>query len=133
MFCFYWLFGPVKSIPTPAVFNREGRILTTSRDVADYFGKNHRDVLAAIDDLIGTDGVGVRNFTQTLWTNSQNGQTYREYAMDRDGFTLLVMGFTGAKARKFKLAYITEFNRMEAELNSRQQAPDGLRSGQEAG
>ena len=47
--------------------------------------------------------------------NAQNGQTYREYEMDRDGFTLLAIAFNGKKARQFKLAYIADFNRMEAE------------------
>ena len=49
----------------------------------------------------------------------QNGQTYRSYAMTRDGFTLLAMGFNGGKALKFKLRYIEQFNAMEAELRRR--------------
>ena len=88
--------------------------------MADYFGKRHEHVLDAIDTMIQE---GIPNFRETPWTNPQNGQTYREYVMDRDGFELLVMGFTGAKARKFKQEYIAEFNRMETELNARQQAP----------
>jgi Rha family phage regulatory protein len=103
-----------------AEFNRDGRIMTTSRDVADYFGKNHHHILRDIDVLV--EG-GVSNFGLTPWRNLQNGQTYREYIMDRDGFTILAMGFTGSEALKFKLAYIAEFNRMEAELNARPQAP----------
>ncbi|WP_267878770.1 Rha family transcriptional regulator [Oleidesulfovibrio alaskensis] len=50
----------------------------------------------------------------------QNGQEYRMFLMDRDGFSLLVMGFTGNKALAWKLKYIEAFNRMEAELMKRQ-------------
>ena len=56
-------------------------------------------------------------FQKSTYTNEQNGQTYPMYLMNRDGFTLLAMGFTGKKALQFKLAYIDAFNTMEAELN----------------
>ena len=59
-------------------------------------------MVRAIDDVLAEDGEGVRNFANTPWTNPQNGQTYREYTMDRDGFRLLAMGFTGAEAREFQ-------------------------------
>ena len=47
----------------------------------------------------------------------QNGQTYKSYDMDRDGFSLLAMGFTGAKALKWKMAYIAAFNAMQVEID----------------
>lgn len=72
-----------------------------SRDVADYFGKARADVMRAIDNLIQQ---GVCNFAETPWMQPQNGQTYRSFDMDRDGFALLAMGFTGTEALKFKLA-----------------------------
>jgi phage regulator Rha-like protein len=53
------------------------------------------------DGFSGIDG-GQSNFGQTSFTDRQNGQTYRAYDMNRDGFTELVMGFTGDKARKFR-------------------------------
>jgi Rha family phage regulatory protein len=93
--------------------------------VAEFFGKDHAYVCRSISNLIGAakGGLGAYTFVDTPWLNTQNGQTYRGYEMDRDGFTLLAMGFTGAEALKFKLAYIAEFNRMEEALKGQQQAP----------
>ena len=112
-----------QSLPSPVVFERSGEVRTTSRDVAELFGKNHRDVLRAMDSLIQdapelAEG-GLRNFEQTPYIEPSTGQTYRQYEMTRDGFTLLAMGFTGKKALKFKLAYIEAFNRMEQALRNR--------------
>lgn len=91
--------------------------------MSEYFWKSHRDVLRAIDGLLAS-GVPPRNFTQGYYTRPDTGsQQHRQYEIDRDGFTLLAMGFTGAEALKFKLAYIAEFNRMEEALKAPQQAP----------
>lgn len=95
--------------------------VTDSKTVAEYFGKNHRDVLKAIRELVGQMG-GVRKisqppmFAETNYINEQNGQTYPMFKMNRDGFSLLAMGFTGKKALKFKLRFIDAFNKMEAKL-----------------
>lgn len=103
--------------PAPALAVVDGIPTTTSVDVARHFGKVHRDVVRAIENLLPQlpEG-GVRNFAQTPYTDPQNGQQYPAYRLTRDGFTLLAMGFTGKKALAFKLAYIDAFNRMEAEL-----------------
>ena len=110
---------------TPAIFNREGRIITTSRDVADYFGKNHRDVLRTIDDLTEESVECARNFAQTLESVPMprgGSRQDRVYEMDRDGFTRLVMDFTGAKARQFKLAYrVTAFSAVSLVFSAREQ------------
>lgn len=55
-------------------------------------------------------------FCKTTYVNKQNNQTYPMYLMNRDGFSLLVMGFTGAKALEWKLKYIQAFNEMEKDL-----------------
>nr|DAH25279.1 MAG TPA: regulatory protein [Caudoviricetes sp.] len=96
-------------------------IVVSSRDVAEHFGKEHRDVLKAIRHLVE----GVRKssqtpsmFHETTYVNEQNKQAYSMYLMNRDGFSLLVMGFTGAKALEWKLKYIEAFNQMEKELNN---------------
>lgn len=101
----------------PVVFTKGGEVFSNSRDVAAYFKKRHRDVTEAIYNLIATEpNLGLRNFRHTPYIDGQNGQTYRSYDIDRDGFALLGMGFTGVKALKFKLKYIAQFNAMEAEL-----------------
>lgn len=101
----------------PVVFTKDGEVFAGSRDVAAFFGKEHRNVLAAIDALIQQEQkLGLLNFKQTPYVEPSTGQTYRSYDMDRDGFTLLAMGFTGGKALKWKLRYIEAFNAMEAEV-----------------
>lgn len=100
------------------VFRKNDQILTSSRNVARDFKKEHRVVLKAIDDLL-KEGVALNNadlFYETTYIHEQNKQKYREYLMNRDGFTLLVMGFTGKEALKFKLDYMNAFNEMEKEL-----------------
>lgn len=84
--------------------------ITTSLIVAEQFDKNHRHVLEAIRDIIKqTEDAPM--FNETTWTNEQNGQTYPMYTMTRDGFSLLAMGFTGAKAFKFKLIILNAIRR----------------------
>ena len=103
----------------------KNQAITTSRIVAEYFHKNHFHVVRDIDNLIAQVASVKQNpkletppkmFQKSTYTNEQNGQTYPMYLMNRDGFTLLAMGFTGKKALQFKLAYIDAFNTMEAEI-----------------
>lgn len=99
------------------LFNQDGRILASSREVAEKFGKRNPDVNRAIENLI-VQNCTVRNmFIKTLYTSSR-GREENEYLMDRDGFSLLVMGFTGKKALEWKLKYIDAFNKMEETLKS---------------
>ena len=98
-----------------------GILVTTSRNVAEVFGKNHKDVLRDIRNVLSSlpdtsNNWGMRNFALTPYTDPQNKQTYDEYLITKDGLTLLVMGYTGETAMRFKLAYIQRFNEMEAML-----------------
>lgn len=97
----------------------DGQPTTTSRDIAETFGKSHRDVLERIRNLKCSEEFGLRNFTQTPYTDPQNGQTYTEYRITRDGFAFLCMGFTGARAAQWKERYINTFNRMAEKLSAR--------------
>ncbi|ENZ6559489.1 Rha family transcriptional regulator [Enterococcus faecium] len=91
--------------------------VTTSLQVAESFDKKHRHVLSAIDEL--KEGVA-ENWADLFWEDTyvhpQNKQSYRIIYMNRDGFSLLAMGFTGKKALSFKLQYIEAFNKMEKEI-----------------
>lgn len=108
---------PHEAERNPIVFSKNGEVFASSRDVAEYFGKEHRSVLASIDKLLTQDAeLGLHDFVQTPYVEPSTGQTYRSYEMTRDGFTLLAMGFTGAKALKWKKAYIRAFNVMEQQL-----------------
>lgn len=100
------------------VFLKNRQALTTSLKVAEVFEKPHDVVLKSIRRLENDMGGLVKKsdtpmFAETTWTNEQNGQTYPMYIMNRDGFSLLAMGFTGKKALQFKLDYIKAFNAME--------------------
>lgn len=90
---------------------------TTSRVIAEKFEKNHRDVLRAVRDLVEANSEwGMRNFAQTPYVDVQNGQTYQMYEMTRDGYSMLVMGFTGKRAMDWKIKFLAAFNAMEARL-----------------
>ena len=91
--------------------------ITTSRNVAENFDKNHRDVLRDIRNLTAQNSAMKNMFFETTYKNSR-GQEHPEVLMNRDGFTLLAMGFTGKRALEFKLAYIERFNEMERQLQN---------------
>ena len=104
---------------TDLVFKgRIDQVLTNSLLVAEKFGKEHKHVLDAIRELIQgcAETSADPMFVETIYVNEQNRQEYPMFVMNRDGFTLLAMGFTGKKALKFKLDYIAAFNAMERSL-----------------
>lgn len=97
---------------------QNGEPVASSRQIAESFEKNHRDVLRAVDSL----KEDVRNFAQMFFetdTPDSYGRPQRTYLMTRDGFTLLAMGFTGKAALAWKLKYIAAFNEMEKQLAQR--------------
>lgn len=106
----------------PELFIHNGVVTTTSTQVAQFFGKRHDNVLRAIRALIRETASDNRflNFEETVEVreNPSGGApiSMPAYRMDREGFMLLAMGFTGKEALRWKLAYIAAFNRMEAEL-----------------
>jgi Rha family phage regulatory protein len=94
-------------------------LTTTSKNISEVFGKQHRNVVQSIDNLLPDlpSEWGVLNFQQGYYTMPETGnQQHRMFNITRDGFTLLAMGFTGKKALTFKLAYIDQFNKMEQAL-----------------
>ena len=93
----------------------EGQPRVTSRDVADIFGKQHKNVLQAIDQLECSEGFRRLNFQPSSYLNAQN-KPQPMVEMTRDGFTFLAMGFTGPRAAQFKEAFIAAFNAMEVQL-----------------
>jgi len=94
--------------------------ITDSLLVADKFNKRHDLVLRAIDnlknDLHKNEEIDSSMFKLMESSYLNNGRTYRMYEMNKSFFTLLVMGFTGAKALKFKTEFIKQFEFMEHEL-----------------
>lgn len=108
------------------VFASGEKIWVSSRDVAEKFEKNHRDVMRSIKMQDCSDDFNARNFALVEYRDAK-GEARPQYLMTRDGFTFLAMGFTGAKAARFKELYIAEFNRMEEELYKKRYAlPGGM-------
>lgn len=99
-------------------FGREERAAVTSLDVAETFGKEHKHVLRDIRGLGCSEEFNRSNFGPISYTDSMNRQQ-EAIVMTRDGFTLLVMGYTGELAMKFKEGYIKQFNAMEAALRGK--------------
>ncbi len=103
------------------VFIKNDQALTTSLKVAEVFEKRHDHVLNSIRALIKQMEGLPRNgdtplFKETTYIHEQNKQRYPMFLMNRDGFSLLVMGFTGNKALEWKLSYLQAFNSMEKAL-----------------
>lgn len=98
--------------------NKEEVIVVTSLDVADTFGKRHADVLRDIENLNCSEEFNKRNFALIDYIDSRK-RKQPQYLITRDGFTILVMGYTGEKAMQFKEAYIKQFNAMEKALISK--------------
>ncbi|AGH07322.1 hypothetical protein VPGG_00005 [Vibrio phage VBM1] len=90
-----------------------GRLLVTSNDVADKFGKEHRTIYRKIEELIKNQPVfGADNFGVTTYITDQN-KTHKCYSMTRDGFCMIAMSLTGREAEAWKIKYIEAFNTME--------------------
>lgn len=100
--------------------NKEEITVCTSLDVAETFNKNHRDVMESIRNISTT--ISTAEFSALFYIDeykASNGKKNPMYVMNRDGFTLLVMGYTGEKAMRFKLDYIKQFNAMEKALRNK--------------
>jgi anti-repressor protein len=95
----------------------KGNPVTTSLLVAIKFGKEHKDVIRAIKNLINSAQNCAHFYYSTTYTDSRN-RHQEMFIMNRDGFSLLVMGFTGPEALQFKLDFIVAFNKMEQQLKS---------------
>ncbi|EON1093671.1 Rha family transcriptional regulator [Escherichia coli] len=113
------------TIPTlshPDVTIENGRAVTTSVAVAEFFRKLHKNVIQKIEALECSSEFTELNFNPSEYTDS-TGRKLPMYQITKNGFVFLVMGFTGKKAAAFKEAYIAEFDRMEAELRQNNTTP----------
>ena len=100
--------------------NKEEVTVVSSLDVAQTFEKDHKHVLEDIRKIETT--ISTAEFSALFYKSkykASNGKTNPMFLMNRDGFTLLVMGYNGEKAMKFKLAYIRQFNEMEKLLKEK--------------
>ncbi len=96
--------------------NNDGELVVTSRQVAEDFEKMHKHILESIRNLVDENSAVKSMFIESQFEN--RGKMYPEYLLTRDGFSLLVMGFTGSKALQWKLKYIEAFNKMEQAIKN---------------
>lgn len=97
---------------------RNNQVVVSSRQVAEKFGKEHRHVLDSIREIVKAENSALTYFHESSY-QAGTGKQYPEYLMNRDGFTLLAMGFTGKDALQWKMKYIAAFNEMEKQLNDK--------------
>ena len=97
--------------------NNDGELVVTSRQVAEDFGKQHQHVTQAIENLISENSLLKSMMMESEYT-TERGRKDKEYLLTRDGFSLLVMGFTGSRALEWKLKYIEAFNKMEQAIKN---------------
>ncbi|HFN3235614.1 TPA: Rha family transcriptional regulator, partial [Campylobacter jejuni] len=95
------------------------QVTTTSLSVAAVFNKRHDNIIAKINEL-PQDEFNALNFKAVEYKDKK-GELRPCYNLTRDGFSLLVMGFTGEKAYKFKVEFIKAFNEMEKCLKNLEQ------------
>lgn len=97
---------------------RNNQVVVDSKSVAENFGKSHRHVNRDIENLIQKDVSKIGHMFYETETPDSYGRRQKSYYMNRDGFSLLVMGFTGKEAIEWKLKYIEAFNEMEKKLKN---------------
>lgn len=98
----------------------DGQPFTTSRAVAERFGKMHKDVLKAAKKLLAEMAdpeFSRRNFAPRDYLD-RRGKTHPEYRISHNGFALLAMSFTGRDALMWKVAFLEAFEALEAELHA---------------
>lgn len=102
------------------------QLVTNSRTVAECFGKEHAKVIRSIENIISETPkmASQKMFCETTYKTNGNNKSYKAYLMNRDGFSLLVMGFTGAKALEWKLKFLEAFNAMEKAIKTPQITPN---------
>ena len=102
----------------------DDKLITTSRQVAEVFGKAHSKVMRDIRELDCSHKFRESNFGVSKYYVNNQRRSYTEYRITKDGFVFLAMGFNGKSAAKFKEAYINEFNRMERMLKRPDKKPN---------
>ncbi len=111
---------------TPVVSIVNNQPITTSLNVAEVFGKFHKNVIRDINDLIEKvpEAFAAANFepNKIKVLNNPSGEEISHYKLTRDGWTLLVFGYSGERAMQFKLAYLKAFNKMEEALRNQLRA-----------
>ncbi len=98
---------------------QENKVMTTSLKVAEVFGKRHDHVLRDIRNIITqTENIKDAPKFGEVFYKDKYGREAIAFSMDKNAFTLLVMGYSGEKAMQFKIDYINAFDQMETQLRA---------------
>lgn len=110
---------------TDLVIMKNQQAVTTSLQVAESFERKHKHVIDAIERIkhSAENSAQLKSMFHIGNYKDKSGKRNKMYYMNRDGFTLLVMGFTGQRAMEFKLKYIDAFNKMEEAIRLQKQLP----------
>ena len=107
--------------------NTNGQPTVSSLQIARDFDKQHKHILETIENMKAEFSALLidpeKYFIEGRYKTGNNKRTYKYYEITRDGFSLLVMSFTGSKAFLWKLKYIDAFNAMEKELRKQEKLP----------
>lgn len=110
------------------VITKNNQLVTDSKNVAEHFGKRHKNIIQNIENLTSAENSANLDKINSMFYEStapdKYGREQKMYYMNRDGFSLLVMGFTGKKALEWKLKYIEAFNAIEKKVNGFAKLPD---------
>lgn len=106
---------------TDLVQIQNNRVVVSSLQIAEHFDKEHKNVLRLLSSLLSSANKQrlSKHFFKSNYKD-ETGKNNTMYLMDRDGFSLLAMGFTGDKALKWKLDFIDAFNAMEQEIQHKE-------------
>lgn len=116
MYFLWFTFSSMTNEQLVTIINNQA--VVSSRQVAESFGKMHKHVLDSIGEIIKAENSALTSMFFESSYKAGTGKSYPEYLMNRDGFTLLAMGFNGPKALQWKLKYIQAFNEMEEQLKN---------------
>lgn len=109
-------------IRRPIVAITNGEVMADSRDIAAFFGKEHRRVLQTIREARCSEDFRRHNFVP-FKIKDLTGESTSHVLMTKNGFAFVVLAFTGEKAARFREDYILAFDAMEAELRRQVQVP----------
>lgn len=101
----------VPSVIDGIEFLVNGQTKVSSVEVAENFDKEHKNILSSIQKMLENDKISRLDFQPSSYKS--RGKEYPCFNMTRDGFSLLVMGFTGDKALEWKVRFLSAFNKME--------------------
>lgn len=115
------------NLVTKKKIGKEVQATSSSKVIAEMFGKQHGHVLEAIGNLIVENSTVKSMFIES--TYKARGRDFKQYTMNRDGYSLLVMGFTGTRALEFKIQFIKAFNLMEGMIADHKLAREVTKQG----